>query len=78
MKERAGGRGREREKERKKERKTRGPKLLWSKGVLFNIVWVYILSYKVAIFSKDKNEKSRLTNYQGNIRQFISKTEGCK
>ena len=35
---------RERERERKKERKTQAPKLWWNKGVLFNIVWVYILS----------------------------------
>ena len=69
---------RERERKREKERKTRGPKLGWNKGVLFNIVWVYILSYKVALFSKDKDQKSRLTNYQGNIRQSISKREGCK
>ena len=71
----AGERERERERER---RKTWGPKLSWSKGVLFNIVWVYIVSYKVALFSKDKDQKSRLTNYQGNIRQSISKREGCK
>ena len=51
---------RERKKEREKERKTRGPKLGWNKGVLFNIVWVYIRSYKIALFSKDKDKKSRL------------------
>ena len=71
-------RERERKKEREKERQTRGPKLIWNKDVLFNIVWVYILSYKVALFSKDKDQKSRLTNYRGNIRQSISKREGCK
>ena len=66
------------EREWEKDRQTRGPKLWWSKSVLFNIVWVYILSYKAAIFSKDKDQKSRLTDYQGNIRQSISKREGCK
>ena len=35
-----------------------------SKGVYYNILWVFILSYKVTIFSKDKNQKSRLINYQ--------------
>ena len=69
---------RERERKREKERKTRGPKLGWNKGVLFNTVWVYILSYKVALFSKDKDQKSRLTNYQGNIRKSISKEKCCK
>jgi len=39
---------------------------------------IYILSYKVAIFSKDKNQKSTLTNYQENIRPSISKRECCK
>ena len=39
---------------RERERKTWGRKLWWSKGVLFNIVWVFILSYKIAIFSRDK------------------------
>ena len=43
-----------REREKERERKTRGPELWWSKGVLFNIVWVFILSYKAAIFSRDK------------------------
>ena len=38
VKERAGGRGRE----RKKERKTRGPKLWWSKGALLAEMQVYI------------------------------------
>ena len=42
-------RGKERWKEGKKE--TRGPKPLWSKGVLFNIVWVY--SAKIKIKSPD-------------------------
>ena len=42
---------RNRERERKKERQTRGPKLWWSKGVLINMVWAYILSYKVVILS---------------------------
>ena len=51
---------RERKKEREKERKTRGPKLVWNKDVLFNIVWVYILSYKVALFSKDKDQNPDL------------------
>ena len=45
-------REREREKEREGEReKTQGPKLWWSNGVSLNIVWVFILPYKVAIFS---------------------------
>ena len=68
----------ERERERERKKKDMGPKLSWSKGVLFNIVWVYILSYKVALFSKDKDQKSRLTNYQRNIRQSISKRERCE
>ena len=42
-------REREKEKKREKERKTRGPELSWSKGVLINMVWAYILSYKVVI-----------------------------
>jgi len=29
--------------------KTREPKLSWSKGVLINMVWAYILSYNVVI-----------------------------
>ena len=43
------------QKEREKERQTQGPKLSWSKGVLINIVWAYILSYKVVILSQDKD-----------------------
>ena len=50
-----------RERERRKKRKTRGLKLWWSKGVLFNIVWVFILSYKVAIFSRDKIKTYKLS-----------------
>ena len=49
---------REREKERrnrKKDRQTQRPKLWWSKGVLINMAWAYILSYKVVILSKDKD-----------------------
>ena len=42
-------RGRERERERQ------GPELWWSKGILINVVCVYILSYKVVILSKDKD-----------------------
>ena len=48
-------REKEKEKKREKERKTRGPELSWSKGVLINMVWAYILSYKVVILSKDKD-----------------------
>ena len=40
---------------RERERKTRGPELWWSKGVLINMVWAYILSYKVVILRKDKD-----------------------
>ena len=43
------------QKEREKDRQTQGPKLWWSKGVLINIVWAYILSYKVVILSQDKD-----------------------
>ena len=43
------------EREREKDRQTWGPELLWSKGVLMNMVWAYILSYKVVILSKDKD-----------------------
>ena len=39
-------------------------------GVLFNIVWIYILSYDVALFSKDKDQKSRLINYQVKIKNY--------
>ena len=49
-------RERETETERDRESKTQGPKLWWSKGVLFNIMWVFIQSYKAAIFSRDKNQ----------------------
>ena len=49
------------EKEREKERKTLGPELSWSKGVLINMVWAYILSYKVAIFSRDKIKTYKLS-----------------
>ena len=35
-------RERERKKETRKERKTRGPKLWWSKGALMIFLWVYI------------------------------------
>ena len=42
------------ERERERERKTRGPELWWSKGVLINMVCAYILSYKVVILSRDK------------------------
>ena len=53
---------RERERETVREReKTRGPKLWWSDGVLFNIVWVFILSYKAAIFSRDKIKTYKLS-----------------
>ena len=45
----------ERERERERERKTWGPELYWSKGVLINMVWAYIRSYKVVILSKDKD-----------------------
>ena len=45
----------EREEERERERKTQGPELGWSKAVLINMVWAYILSYKVVILSKDKD-----------------------
>ena len=48
-------REREREREKERERKTQGPELQWSKGVLINMVWAYILSYKVVILSKDKD-----------------------
>ena len=44
-----------RERETERESKTRGPKLWWSKGVLINMVWAFILSYKVVILSKDKD-----------------------
>jgi len=37
--------------EDRRRKKTQGPKLWWSKGVSLNIVWVFILPYKVAIFS---------------------------
>ena len=47
----------EKEKEKEKERKTQGPELGWSKGVLINMVWAYILSYKVLFLSKDKRLK---------------------
>ena len=50
-----------REREKERERKTRGPELWWSKGVLFNIVWVFILSYKAAIFSRDKIKTYKLS-----------------
>ena len=39
---------------RERKRKTRGPELWWSKVVLINMVWAYILSYKV-VLSKDKD-----------------------
>ena len=52
---------REREREREKESKTRRPKLWWSKGVLFNTVWVFILSYKVAFFRRDKIKTYKLS-----------------
>ena len=45
---------REGEREKERERQTRGPKLWWSKG-LIDMVWAYILSYKVVILSKDKD-----------------------
>ena len=51
----------ERERERERESKTRGPKLWWSRGVLFNIVWVFILSYKAPIFSRDKIKTYKLS-----------------
>ena len=42
--------------ERERERRgIAGPKLWWSKGVLINMVLVYIQSYKVVILSKDKD-----------------------
>ena len=44
-----------REKEWKERKKDTGPKLWWSKGVLINMAWAYILSYKVVILSKDKD-----------------------
>ena len=32
-----------------------------------NMVWAYILSYKVVILSKDKDENSRLTKHRRSI-----------
>ena len=51
---------RERERERHTHTHTHtqthtGTRALMSKGVLINIVWAYILSYKVVILSKDKD-----------------------
>ena len=52
---------RDRKREGERESKTRGPKLWWSRGVLFNIVWVFILSYKAPIFSRDKIKTYKLS-----------------
>ena len=57
----------EKEREGERERKTQGPELWWSKGVLINMVWAYIPSYKVVIFSKDKEENSRLIKHRQSI-----------
>ena len=48
-------RDKEKERKRKQERKTRGPKLCWSKGVLINMAGAYILFYKVVSLSEDKD-----------------------
>ena len=38
-----------------------GTKALMEQTALFNIVWVFILSYKIAIFSRDKIKTYRLS-----------------
>ena len=56
-----------RNRKRGRERKTRGPKLWWSKGVLIHMVWAYILSYKVVILSKIKIKIPDLRNIRWSI-----------
>ena len=46
------------ERERKQDT---GTKALMEQSALFNIVWVFILSYKIAIFSRDKIKTYRLS-----------------
>ena len=63
-------RKKEREKEREKKRQTRG----WSKGVLINMVWAYMLSYKIVILGKIKIKIPDLQN----ISPCLSKRESRK
>ncbi len=48
--------------ERKKEKERHGdPSSDGANMFLFNIVWIFILSYKVAIFSRDKIKTYKLS-----------------
>ena len=78
MLQRISQRERERNRERKERKKDTGTQAVMEQGCFIqHSVGIYTV-LEVALFSKDKDQKSRLTNYQGNIRQSIPKREGCK
>ena len=59
-------RERERERKRERERRTRGPKSLVEQECFIELCVSIYTVLQGSFFSKDKDQKARLTSYQGN------------